>query len=174
MTAQKFTTATAELEFVLQCAEADTFSDTDFYQWLRESGLPIEVAIRLKALIDATAEIGGRTINIGRLIIVKLMDFIKMHKNLAIGIAIGAAIAVLVSSIPFLGPFLAPIAAAIGITFGALAGHRIDMGSSGKMPYPVNDPIAIAQDVIEIAKAFLKLFIELLQIVLAGAQTPTK
>lgn len=173
MTAQNLTRASAELEFVLLSAEADSFSDTDFYAWLSQNGLPSELAIRLKVLVEATAEFGGRTINIGRLIIVKLIEFVKAHQNLAIGVAIGAAVAVLVFGIPFLGPFLAPVAAAIGISIGAIAGHRKDMESNGV--YPTSQgPIAVSQDVIEIAKAFLKLFVELFQIVLTGALTPPK
>ncbi len=171
--AQNLTPANAELEFVLLSAEADSFSDTDFYAWLSENGLPSELAIRLKILVDATAEIGSRTINIGRLIIVKLIEFVKAHQNLAIGVAIGAAVTALVSGIPFLGPFLAPVAAAIGISIGAIAGHRKDMESSG-VSHSSQGPLAVTQDVIEIAKAFLKLFVELFQIILTGALTPTK
>ncbi|MDB5915872.1 MAG: hypothetical protein JWR40_106 [Massilia sp.] len=156
---------------MLLSAEAESFTDADFYAWLRENGLSSEASIRLKTLVDVTVEAGHRTVNIGRLIAAKLIEFVKAHPNLAIGIAVGAAMAALVGTVPFLGPYLAPIAAVVGISIGAIAGHRQDLADEG-----INDPgrqglLAVGQDVIEIAKAFFKLLIELFQIVLAGATT---
>ena len=170
MKSHTYTPVTAELELVLLSAEAESLSDTDFYAWLRESGLSGEAAIRLKSLVDLTVEAGNRTVNIGKLIGVKLMEFVKAHPNLAIGIAIGAALAALVGTVPFLGPYLAPIAAVVGISLGAVAGHRKDLVDQGIDPAR-QGMIAVGQDVIEIAKAFFKLLIELFQIVLAGAMT---
>lgn len=48
MNMQKLTTAQANLDLVLWNAEADSIASSDLYLWLRESGLPSEVAIRLK------------------------------------------------------------------------------------------------------------------------------
>jgi hypothetical protein len=167
-----YTPATAELELVLLSAEAESLSDTDFYAWLCERGLSSEAAIRLKSLVDLTVEAGNRTVNIGKLIAVKLIEFVKTHPNLAVGIAIGAALAALVGIVPFLGTYLAPIAAVVGASVGAVAGHRKDLVDQGIDPAR-QGMIAIGQDVIEIAKAFFKLLIELFQIVLAGAMIRT-
>lgn len=165
--------ATAELEFVLLSAEAGAVSDTDFFHWLRASGLSAEAAIRLKSLMEATVEAGGRVIDIGRLIVVKLIEFVNAHRNLAIGIALGAGVAVLISGVPLIGPFLAPVATVLGVSIGAISGHRLDLKSAGTDVSRTSQPIDIGQDLIEIAKAFFSLFIALFQVVLTGASGPS-
>lgn len=146
----------AELELDILQIEADDIQPGDLYATLREMGLPPEIAIRLEALIDTTRKIGGRTINIGKIIVLKLIEFVKQHRNLAIGVAIGAAVSTLVGAIPLLGPLLAPVALVLGISVGAIAGHRLDKGIRSD-----DGIISITQDVIEIAKAFFALLISI-------------
>jgi len=159
MTAHVLTSAQANFEQTILNAEAESIPSSDIYAWLREIGLPSEVAIRLKSLIDVTVEVGDRIINVGKIILIKIIEFVKAHPNLATGIAIGAAIGALVSMVPFLGAFLAPIATAIGVTIGSLAGHRLDKAANGQVQN--TGMIAIGQDVIEIAKLFFKLLIDM-------------
>ena len=139
-------------------------SSSDFYAWLKERGLPDEAAIRLKTVAEITAEVGKRVINVGKMILIRIMEFVKAHPNLAIGIAIGAAIGAMVNAIPWIGPFLAPIVTLIGVTVGAIAGHRLDKADAGT---PQNSGlVAIGQDIIEIATAFFKLFMDILTLTL--------
>lgn len=168
MNMQKLTTAQANLDLVLWNAEADSIASSDLYLWLRESGLPSEVAIRLKKLIDVTAEVADRIISIGKIILIKLIEFIKAHPNLATGVALGAAIGALVSMIPFLGPYLAPIITLLGVTIGAVAGHQLDKHDKGKFVNTDLNPILITQDLIEIAKEFFKLLIDVFNTVFGG------
>lgn len=159
--APRMTLPQARLELALWQADADTVSSSDLYIRLTEMGLPPEVAIRLKALLEMVKPIGDKLISIGKIIVLKLMEFIEQHPNLATGIALGAAVSSLIASIPFLGQILAPIALPLGIAAGAIAGHRVDR-ADGK---GINDDLgvmAIAQDVIEIARAFFSLFIDTL------------
>ena len=93
MSAKALTPAQANLELALLSSEAETLSSSDFYAWLRDRGLPDEAAIRLKAVAEITAEIGQRIIQVGKMIIIRIMAFVRAHANLSIGIAIGAAIA---------------------------------------------------------------------------------
>lgn len=151
----------AALELALWQAEADSVSSSVLYVWLRECGMPSEIAIRLKDLIDVTTRIGDKIVSLGRVIAIKLIEFIKQHPNLAVGMALGAVISSLIAAIPFLGPILAPIAIPLGITVGAIAGHRMDKAAVGKMNSEVG-VIQLTQDVIEIAREFFKLFIETL------------
>ena len=113
MNAQVITPAHADLELTLLNADAESIPSSDLYVWLRESGLPSEVAIRLHSLVDTSAKVGGRVISIGKIILIKIIEFVKAHPNMAIGIAVGAAIGALVSMIPFLGVYLAPIVTVI-------------------------------------------------------------
>lgn len=164
--ASRMTLPQARLELALWQADADTVSSSDLYIRLTEMGLPPEVAIRLKALLEIVRPIGDKLISIGKIIVLKLTEFIEQHPNLAAGIALGAAVSSLIASIPFLGQVLAPIALPLGIAAGAIAGHRVDR-ADGKR---INDDMgvmAIAQDVIEIARAFFSLFIDTLTAVSA-------
>lgn len=167
MAANVLTPAQANLELAILNAEAESMSSSDFYAWLKGLGLPDEAAIRLKGVAEITAEVGKRVINVGKMILMKIIEFVKAHPNLAVGIAIGGAIGAMVNMIPWIGQFLAPIAALIGVTIGALAGHRLDKAASGQ---PQNSGlVAIGQDVIEIASAFFKLLIDILNLTLSGA-----
>jgi ElaB/YqjD/DUF883 family membrane-anchored ribosome-binding protein len=167
MGANVLTPAQANLELSILSAEAESLSSSDFYAHLKGLGLPDEAAIRLKGIAEVTAEIGKRVINVGKMILMKIIEFVRAHPKMAIGIAIGAAISAMVNLIPWIGPLLAPIAALIGVTIGALAGHRLDKAASG-LPQSTG-PLAIGQDVIEIASAFFKLLIDVFNLTLSGA-----
>lgn len=164
--ASTMTLPQARLELALWQADADMSSSSDLYIRLTEMGLPSEVVIRLKSLLEIVKPIGNKMISIGKIIALKLIEFIEQHPNLATGIALGAAVSSLVASIPFLGLILAPIALPLGITVGAIAGHRVDMAHGGNMDSDLG-LTAIAGDVIEIARAFFQLFIDTLTAVSA-------
>lgn len=154
------TPAQKNLKLTLWNAEAESVASSDIYLWLRECGLPSEVAIPLKNLVDDVTKVGDQIINIGKIILIKIIEFVKAHPNLLIGIAIGAAIGALVATIPFLGTFLAPMVTVFAVTIAGIAGHRIDKLEKGKSENSNMNLIAISQDVIEIAKAFFKLLID--------------
>ena len=167
MAANVLTPAQANLELAILNAEAESMSSSDFYAWLKGLGLSDEAAIRLKGVAEVTAEVGKRVINVGKMIVMKIIEFVKAHPNMAIGIAIGAAIGALVNTVPLIGPFLAPIVTILGVAVGALAGHRLDKAATGQ---PQNSGlVAIGQDVIEIASAFFKLLIDIFNLTLSGA-----
>ena len=156
----------ARLELALWQAEADMTSSSDLYMRLTEMGLAAEVAIRLKALLEWVKPIGEKLISIGKIIVLKLIDFIDKHPHLATGLALGAALASLIASVPFLGPLLAPIALPLGITAGAIVGHRVDKAQGARINGSL-DLIDIGQDLVEIARSFFQLFIDTLMAVSA-------
>jgi len=160
MNVKVLTPAKADFTLALLNAEAESVSSSDLYLWLCEQGLPSEVSIRLSDLINVTAKVADRVINIGKIILIKIVEFVKAHPNLAIGIVVGAAIGALVSMIPFLGIYLAPIAMAISASVGAIAGYRLDKIEQGQV-VNINNPIAIGQDIIEVAKLFFSLLIDI-------------
>ena len=164
MTTIEMTRAQASLELALWQADAEAMSSSDIYLWLRESGLPPEVAIRMKELINLTARIGTKTITLGKIVLVKIIAFIKRNQNLAVGMALGAAISSLVAAIPVFGQFLAPIALPLGVIIGAIAGHRIDQANGSRISGETG-LVAIAQDVIEIAREFFETFVEIIRAV---------
>ena len=161
MKASAMTLPQARLELALWQAEADMASSSNLYIRLTEMGLPSDVAIRLKELQEVVKPIGEKMVSIGKIIVLKLIEFMEKYPNLLTGIALGAAVSSLLASIPFLGPILAPLALPLGIAVGAIAGHRVDMAKGGRMNGDFG-VIEIAQDVIEIARAFFQLFIDTL------------
>lgn len=165
MVAQTISPAAANLELTLLNAYSDSWSSSDFYAWLDSTGLPPEISIRLKDLIDKTKEISGRIINVGKIILIKVIEFVKAHPNLVIGIAIGAAIGSLAHLVPLLGNLLATVTVPLFAIIGGIAGHRIDKGE-GRLDSSNDVLLAIPQDVIEIAKSFFKLLADIFNAVL--------
>ena len=149
----------ANLKMALWQVDADAMSSSDLYVWLNDTGLPHEVSIRLHELATYTKKAGNKVLLIGKILLIKIIEFVKAHPNLAIGAAVGVVVGILANSIPFVGPLLAPLATVLGIPIGAIAGHRLDQRAQGK---EVSDDgiIGIAQDMIEIAKAFFQLLID--------------
>lgn len=167
MATNVLTPAQANLELAILNAESESMSSSDFYAWLKELGLSDEVAIRLKGVAEITAAVGTKVFNVGKMILMKIIEFVKAHPNMAVGITIGSALGALVNTVPLIGPFLAPIAALLGVAVGALAGHRLDKAVAGQTQN--TGGLAIAQDAIEIATAFFKLLIDLFNLTLNGA-----
>lgn len=168
MNTRTLTPAQANLEIILINAEAESVPSSNLYLWLRESGLPSEVAIRLQSFVDTTTQVVGGVISVGKIVLLKIIDFVKANPHTAIGISIGAAVGALSGMIPLLGPYLAPVAVAIGATLGAVAGHRSDKIARSEV---VNTGfIAVAQDIIEIAKAFFTLLADIFNLVFQGKE----
>jgi hypothetical protein len=149
----------ANLDLTLIQAEANSVKDSDLFILLMDLGLSPNAALKLRELIYVTRKIGAKVINIGKIIVLKILAFIKAHPFLVlgtgIGLMIGAAVTALITSIPFVGQLLAPLATALGIAItvrGALIGHNLDKQGVG-------------QDIVDIANEFFSLFISIFQTV---------
>ncbi len=115
-------------------------------------GIPPEIITRLQSLWIVTKSIAGEIVEIGKIIVQKIFDFIKANPNLSLGLALGAAVGVLVAGIPLFGALLAPMSASISMLYGAGVGASVDSGN------PSSDPFVLA---IEIAKKFFVLLKEI-------------
>jgi hypothetical protein len=153
MTGQIVSTAQANLKMALWQVDADSMSSSELYAWLVDSGLPPEVTLRLHELVTYTKKVGSKVIAVGKIVLIKVLEFVKAHPFLVIGAGIGAvvgaAVASLITAVPILGQLLAPVAMALGITItaiGAVTGHRMDKCFQG-----------VGEDVFEIAQEFFKL-----------------
>jgi hypothetical protein len=160
----------ANLKMALWQVNADSMSSSDLYVWLNDIGLPHEVSMRLHELATYTKKAANKVLFIGKILLIKIIEFVKAHPNLVIGAAVGVAVGILANSIPFVGPLLAPLATALGIPIGAIAGHRLDQLAQGQ---EVSDDgiIGIAQDMIEIAKAFFQLLIDVFNTIFRNVTT---
>lgn len=165
MSSQALSPAMANFKLTSLNAEAESIKSSDFYVWLDSSGLPPEVSIRLKELIEKTKEIAGHVISVGRIILMKIIEFVKAHPNFFIGAAIGAAIGYLAHLIPLIGNLLAAITVPLGIFIGAFYGHAMDKREQGKTASANDVLLGIPQDIIEIAKDFFKLLAEIFNVI---------
>ncbi|MFM6203826.1 hypothetical protein [Planktothrix sp.] len=166
MTTPALSPAQANLKLALWQVDADSMSSSDLFVWLNDSGLPLEVTTRLHQLVTYTKKAGHKVIAIGKIILIKIIEFVQANRNLVMGMAVGVAAGFLANAIPFVGPFLAPIATLLGVSIGAISGHQLDQG------YRQSDGItAVAQSLIRIAQEFFKLFIDVINIVFNNVVT---
>ncbi|MBD1907243.1 hypothetical protein H6F66_18770 [Trichocoleus sp. FACHB-6] len=164
---QNLSTAQANLKLALWNVEAESVKSSEVYAQLQELGLPEEVVSRLHELITFTKKVTGKVFAVGKIVLLKILQFVKAHPFLVVGVGIGAvigaAIAGLITSIPFLGQFLAPLAAALGRTvtvIGAVVGHRLDKQFQG-----------VGEDIAEIVQQFFSLLVDVFNTVFRGVVT---
>ncbi len=132
MTSSSLSLAQANIDLTLWQVEADSIFSHELYVWLVNSGLSNDIACRLHELISFTKRVGNKVFNIGKILLVKIIDFVKAHPflvtGLGVGVIVGMAITTLITSIPFVGVLLASIATALEITItitGAVIGRLI-------------------------------------------------
>lgn len=148
---------------------AGRISLEDRYNDLKQSGLPLEAIGALTDLSMKTAKtIAGEVIDIGKIIVMKILDFVKENPTLSIGIAIGGAIGALAAFIPFIGPFIAPLSIGLGAAAGAVIGNQIsgvDNLNDGvdKIGELADSPITTTlKNAIDIGKKFFQLLKDIL------------
>jgi len=146
----------ATFEALLLQAEASGLDKVEAMAFFSNQGVPLEVITRMDSLWDQTAMVAGQILNIGKILIMKLIQFIKENPNMIIGLAIGIGLGMLANAIPLLGSFIAPIATIAFGTVGALQGHRLDKVIKGE--YVSN---SLIEDAITIIKAFWSFFYEI-------------
>ena len=108
----------AEIELLSYSIKAESLDKSDTMVFLTKMGLPLDIATRLLSLWDKAAKVGDKIISIGKIILLKIIDFIKENPTMAIGMALGGCLGFLLSGIPVLGPWLIPILAIVGGVIG--------------------------------------------------------
>jgi hypothetical protein len=149
-------TAQATLDLSLLHASANKTDFNDIAIDLAKRGTPLEVVTRLQGLWNNTQSIAGEIIAIGKIIVIKLWEFIKANPNMTIGIVLGAAIGALVNLIPWIGHFLAPIAMTVSAFLGGIAGHQLDKIAKGDYVSG-----SLFENLITAAKLFYQLFADI-------------
>lgn len=155
--------ANAKLEIMVLEAKANQISPLEYFERIEKLGLPPEVSIRLKSLTEFTAQVGGKVVHLGSIILNKVIEFVRLHPNMAIGALLGAAIGSLVGLIPWLGPLLTPITIPLGMITGAIIGNRMD----NNLDLHNESLIDVSAELISIAKEFFSLFAEIFNAVKA-------
>ena len=137
-------------------SQAKQTTALDIFNELTSKGLSQEAVTALKELSLKTAkDIAGKTIEIGKIILVKILDFIKENPGLAIGAAIGA----ISFFVPFIGAFIGPLGVALGAAIGGAIGNRMQNTKEGKLNS--GGLTGEIENAMDIAKKFFNLMKEI-------------
>lgn len=101
--------ARAKLDLSYLNAEIEVDSFDNFVAYGIERGISRELLTRLRDLWDTTKQVGSELIQVGKIIVIKIFDFLKANPKLGSSLAIGGVVYLLTNSIPGIGPLLAPI-----------------------------------------------------------------
>ena len=126
----KASPAQSKLKLMLWEKEVEEYSSTDFYLMLQNMNLPESVVTHLHDLSFSKASIGKTIISIGKVILLKIINFVKEHHRSALGTSIKsvlrAAVCYLVGQIPVIGQFLKPVVVALDIAlFGESSSQSV-------------------------------------------------
>ncbi|ANI78139.1 hypothetical protein EP837_01727 [Sphingobium sp. EP60837] len=103
-------------------------SRRELHSRLDHLALPADAKVLMGRLLETTATVAGRIIEVGRRILSFVLEMVRSFPGTTLGALVGLTVTSLVGSIPLLGFVLGPIAgpllAAFMITQGALADMR--------------------------------------------------
>ncbi len=116
----------ATFEVLLLEIEAAGLDKTEAMAFLSNHGAPLEIVMRMDTFWDQAAMVGNQILHTGRIVTMKLIQFISENPNMAAGLALGLSLGMLSASIPFIGHLIAPMATIAFSTIGALKGCRLD------------------------------------------------
>jgi hypothetical protein len=123
-------------DLLLEEIKAEEYDKNSISDFLMLKNVDQNIKNYMLKLYDITENIGGDMVKIGKIIVVKIIEFVKANPNMLIGMAIGAAAGALASSVvswvPFIGQLLQGLAIAAGAFIGAISGKRIDDLEKGK------------------------------------------
>jgi hypothetical protein len=150
---------TAQLKLGLLNAEAAQLNKLDLITRFTNKGVPQEFVNRLEWLWEESKVVAGEVMQIGKIILMKIWEWVERNPNMVIGMAIGAALGALVSLVPFIGPFLAPITTALGLVIGGVAGTRMTKRLDGQAVGAGG--VQLLEDLITMAKEFFMLLAQI-------------
>ncbi|MGB3517613.1 MAG: hypothetical protein WBA43_14250 [Elainellaceae cyanobacterium] len=157
MSSAKWSRGQVELKLTLWDNQAQSMRSDELYARLLRLGLPENIVSMLHDLILKVERVGRKVIAIGKIILMKLLEFLEKNLGLVAGIGIGAllssALVTLMGSVPIVGALLLPIAKAMGIVItatGAVLGKKVDT--------IVPD---LGKTLLDIAKDFFQLLVDI-------------
>lgn len=97
---------------------------------LDRMALSADSKVLMAQLLDTTAEVAGRIVEVGRQILAFVIDMLKRFPNTGLGLVVGLTLTVVIGAIPVLGVVLAPLAGPILTAFMVTSGAMADMKNS--------------------------------------------
>jgi len=179
MEASPLNPSQARLKLAILNKQAEAKNSWEFYSEMRTLGLPDEVIEILQKVLKVTSKVAGTVISIGKIIVIKLVEYVAKHPlqvaGLAVGLgatyALGVALSGLFALVPTLphwmgiGPLLTKLAMIIpnlcktvfvpamilSPVVGCVAGEIFDK------KYP-----EVSESLQEIARDFFELFAQIM------------
>jgi hypothetical protein len=142
-----------ELLLEVKVAQLDR---VEMMAYFSNQGVPMEIVTRMERLWYQTIRIADRVFEIGKVIILKLIRFIKQNSNMMIGVAIGVGLGTLASMLPLIGHLISPIVTVVFSIYASLQGHRIDKAMRGEFVGH-----NVFQDAITAATLFWAFFVDI-------------
>ena len=159
------TKAIAIKDLLIEEIQALKLTKDEIIEFFSKYKLSREITNYILQLYNITKNVSGQVIKIGKIIIMKIIEFIKTNPNLSIGIALGAIAGALasifISWIPFVGNVLTAISIGAGMFIGAVSGYRLDLIAKGEVIVDTSI-FGVFGDAMQIAKKFINLFKEII------------
>lgn len=153
---------TAQLKLGLLNAQAAEMNRLDLITRLTNKGVPQELVTRLQVLWDYTKVVAGEVIQLGKILLMKIWEWVERNPNMLIGMAVGAAVGALTALIPFIGPLIAPFATVFGAIVVGAMGSISDKASREGIATASSAKVVVAQGVVNMAIEFFRLFASIL------------
>ncbi len=96
------TSEEARLDISILNGEVKYSSFTDIFIELSGKGLPTEIITRIESIWNKTKIIAGEMIQIGKIIVIKIIEFMRANSGLVLGLVMGVAISTLIGMTPFI------------------------------------------------------------------------
>lgn len=80
----------AKIELMALQTKVSKYDDTDMFTHFINNGVPEKIILLLQKLWKYTVKLGEKVIEIGKIIFIKLLEFIKENPNLTLGLVLGA------------------------------------------------------------------------------------
>ena len=113
VSADKMSESEAEFELDLQDAESEGQLWESVSTELLNRGVPVEIVARMEQLWERTENLASKVVRVGRIIILKIIDFLRNNPKVAGSLAVSAAVFVLANAVPIIGQWLVPVPVAV-------------------------------------------------------------
>lgn len=92
--------------------------------------MPADAKVLMGKLLETTAEVAGKIIEVGRRILAFVLDVLRRSPATALGLVVGLTLTVVLGSIPILGLLLGPVVGPLLTAFAVTQGMLADMRNS--------------------------------------------
>lgn len=162
----------AQIELLAMHGKAEKLDNTDRFTFLLNAGIPKEIITRLEELLEVSIKIGSTIVNFGKIIIMKLIEFIKENPHLTIGMILGVYFGTVMElpvmeyipdmAIELLNAISFYALLFIGAIAGVMKDTSIDQGIPNDSKNMIQGVLATAGDLIGVIKIVLKKFIDII------------